>query len=208
MTSRIKLDTINTSVVDKIPTTRFGGMFTKDKLSKGENYSTTQSSMGTDKAKTSPDEISYSLDEKSTMEEKDDDSFQMVNPEDGENNNVNTNEDDDTRNNRSSTTTVPTYNYLEDKDVLSVSANSSANFSFHPSGLESNDAYPALYDPDLQAQYEKMKIEEEERKEREKDDFDWAPVLSIIESVKGSMKIGMNKVLSLLESLCVNIKNT
>lgn len=165
MTSSSKLQTINTSVVDKLPSTRLD-FFGKDK---GDRETI---SMTTDKAKKGDDETSYRLDEKSTIEEEEEET--------------------------AATATIATQQ-TNNLDVLSMSANSSANFSFATHDNQT-DAYPALYNPEVQAAYEKMKIEEEEKREQEKR---WGPVMSII----GAVKSGVNKLLSYLESLCADAES-
>ena len=156
-----KLETINASVVDKLPSSRTN-IFGKDKVDR-ETLS-----MTTDKAKKAEDEISYVLDEKSTIDEGDETNC----------------------NNHPS---LPVY--LGDKDVMSISANSSANFSFATHDTKA-DAYPALYNPEVQATYEQKKEEEEERKRQEKM---WAPVMDVAESINNAM----HQIFAFLQSWCV-----
>ena len=153
-----KLETINASVVDKLPSSRTS-FFGKDKVDREA------SSMTTDKAKKSEDEISYVLDEKSTIDEGEETGY-------------------------SDRPTSP-----DDRDVMSLSANSSANFSFATHDTKA-DAYPALYNPEVQAVYEQKKIEEEERRQQEKL---WAPVMEVAESVNNIM----HKIFAYLQTLCV-----
>ena len=195
--------TVNRSVVDKLPSVRMD-RFAKDKL--GSSYYSTSAtnkhgetaSMTTDRAKQSEDDISYVLDERSTIDENEI-------AEQGEEGYSNDDDNDNSKFNASAVTTstattaratTPGSLGFDDKTLLSMSANSSANFSFHLNGEENGDAYPALYDPALQADYEKMKLEEQKRKEEEKM---WAPVTNALEFCKG----GVNKMMKYCESLCV-----
>ncbi len=194
-----KKNTINSSVlhvVDKLPSLRSEGIFKRGGVFNTNGSNKEDQSMATDRARhAAEDETNYSLAEKSTIEEEessndgndgDDDIFSTTTAKTDKNNNKNNN-----KNNSGSCT------YLQEKDAMSMSANSSANFSFFPSGQESMDAYPALYAPDTQAAYEKMKAEEEERKFQQ---AKWEPVRVAVEFFKG----GMNKVFSFLERLCTN----
>jgi len=52
-----------------------------------------------------------------------------------------------------------------DSSAFSESANSSANFSFTNESCANADSYPALYAPEMQKEYEQMKVDEE-RKEK------------------------------------------
>ena len=165
---------MNTSVVDKLPSLR-SEAFGKDKgngngggsRSDRENWS-----MTTDKAKKSEDEISYILENKSTIDEE------------------------ESNDNNKTETASRTTSYPLDTDIMSMSDASSANFSFNTHG-ENGDAYPALYNPEVQAQYEKMKIEEEEKKEREN-------VLGAVDTIVKFLYKGMSKMLLYLESLCID----
>lgn len=166
MTTNSKLQTINgynnknrsSTVVDKLPNTRFTGMGFFHKYKNKSYANTDNGSMFTDRAHKADDENSYVLDEKSTVDEE---------------------------NSNASKSTI---------DVLSVSANSSSNFSFNTHG-ESGDAYPALYNPEMQAQYEQMKIEEEKKKR----DSRWGPASGAVDYVSD----GMGKIFAYVESWCV-----
>mmetsp|Transcript_17563 Transcript_17563/g.22184 ORF Transcript_17563/g.22184 Transcript_17563/m.22184 type:complete len:228 (-) Transcript_17563:442-1125(-) len=225
MNSTLKKNRINSSsglhVVDKLPSLRGDGFFKRAGLSTNGSKQEDQS-MATDRAKQNEDETQYTLENKSTIEEES--STDERNDADNKNNNDNNDNDDgiskggNSNGNRNdididdddddayTTTTTRTDNntvgtYLQDRDFMSMSANSSAAFSFSPSGQEVMDAYPALYAPDTQAAYEKMKIEEEERKYQE---AKWEPVLNVIEFFKGRV----SKVLSFLERICASGTST
>ena len=195
MNTTRKLKIINTSVVDKLPSIR------TDVFSKFKDKDT--QSLRTDQAKHNDEETSYVLEEKSTIDEgemtpsvkKYRADANCSNSTVAENNTVDGDEAFSTAASEGYTAVSGTGTYLNDRDVMSMSGNSSANFSFFPQGEENGDAYPALYNPEVQAQYEKMKIEEEERKYQE---MKWAPVMTIL----ASLQVGMTKMLSYLDSLC------
>jgi hypothetical protein len=159
-----KLETISGRpiLVDKLPSSRDQRFFRNKRGGFGRGGAVSaNASMATDRAKKGDDEVSYALDEQSTIDEE---SIMMPSS-------------------------------LDDRDAMSMSANSSANFSFNTRG-ETDDAYPALYNPELQSQYEKTKIEEKERMERES--F-WGPAIHFVDYMKG----GMTSALAKLETCCV-----
>ena len=143
-----KLETINNGgmMVDKLPSGRLNGFFKKRGMSERENVS-----MITDRARKSDDEISYTLDEKSTIEEEG-----VI---EGQKKNILPTylEDENVLSISDGSSTVDR-KYLEDTELMSVSATSSANFSYITQDTNMNeDAYPALYNPAGQAEYENSK---------------------------------------------------
>lgn len=143
--SQLKLETVNNvgMMVDKLPSTRLNGLFKNKGKSERENISMLT-------ARKSDDEISYALDEKSTIEEEPalDTEKKTIRPSYLDSANVLSISEGSSAEGRK---------YLED-GLMSVSATSSANFSYITQDTSLNgDAYPALYNPDKQAEYEESK---------------------------------------------------
>jgi len=155
---------INKPLVDKLPSSRAAyepqtNKPTDDSIA--NNTAQENRSLSTDRAHNNPDDASYTLEEKDTIEEE------------VEN---------------------------ENEDTLSLSANSSANFSFVSHTKDMNgDAYPALYNKELQQEYEKMKIEEEEMKNRKLEEKENE---SKSDSFLAFLTSGLNTFLGYLEQMC------